>query len=209
MNDFLKRNWGPLAIGGAILAYLYTIRKYLAVLLVLTVTTCTYKADIGNFITTTRDQGHQERMAVIKAQTDQERLKVEGEVALAQTRAQAETQIAQTKAAAEAQAQADARAKAKTQQAAPRAAVPTRYVPSDASNLAISVQNARAEQFRLVGVRDSLYTQYRTAQYYGNADDARKYQEQVALYDSYIAEQASIIRKLTQCGSTSVVACQL
>lgn len=209
MKEFLERHGLALAVGGGVIATLYASRKYLVLLLVLVVATCTYRGPVNDYLVTSRDQAHQERMAQIKAQTEQEQLRIEGEIALEQTRARAQAEAQAQQLRAQEQARQDALKAAKAKPA-PTAPPPgANWRPTGADNLALAVQNARAELFRLTGVRDSLYTQYRTAQYYGNAEDAKKWGEQVALYDSYIAEQTQIIRKLTSCGSASVVACPL
>lgn len=64
MNKWIAAFFGA-GFFGAILA----LRTYLGIALVLMVTTCSFKADILNYIKESKEQAHQERLAEIQAQT--------------------------------------------------------------------------------------------------------------------------------------------
>lgn len=90
------KQWITAVLGAGTLATLYSFRTYIGIGLVLMVTTCSFKPEIVNYISTSRDQAHQERMAQLQAQQATEQLN-----------AAQELKILQAKQAAEAQARAD------------------------------------------------------------------------------------------------------
>jgi hypothetical protein len=191
------KNWLTAIFGAGVVGVVYSMRKYLGIALVLLVTTCSYKTEIANYLNTSRDQGHQERMAQLEAET-----------AKAKLQADQELKILQAQQAADAQARAD---QLKADEAARRdelklqkqQAIQQSQVSQDqsnavaAGNVSITVQTARSEIARVTQMRDNLYTQYRTAQYYNNTAEADRLAKTINQYDAYIAQQQQIIRRLT------------
>jgi len=67
-------NFFTAIFGAGVLGSVIALRTYVGIALVMMVTTCSFKADIIDYIKDSKRQAHEEKMAQITAETDKEKI---------------------------------------------------------------------------------------------------------------------------------------
>lgn len=168
----MNNRWLTAILGAGFLGTVYALRRYIGIVLVLLVTTCSFRAPIVDYINKTQDQGHQERMAVLKAQQDQAKLNAEQQLKLVTAQQEAEAQARQDLIRADEQVRKD-QARIVLQQR----------------------QRAQAEINRVAPLRAELYQQYWLNRQASNWIVANPQWAQIEQYDKYLAQQYAIVNQ--------------
>lgn len=168
----MNSKWLTLILGAGFLGTLYAFRRYIGIVLVLVVTTCSFRGPIVDYVNKTQDQGHQERMAVLQAQQDQAKLRAEQEMKLLEAKQQAEAVARQELIKAGEQARKE-QARITLQQR----------------------QRAQAEINRVTPLRAELYQQYWLNRQASNWVVANPQWAQIEQYDRYLAQQYAIVNQ--------------
>ena len=169
----MNNRWLTAILGAGTLATLYSFRRYLGIVLVLSVATCSFRGPILDYVNTDRDQQHQERMAELQAQNDRLKLQAEQQLKLV-----------------EAQAQAEAVARAD------RLRADSDFRREQLRLLQQQRQVALNEIARITPLRAQLYDQYLYNRQASNWGVANPQWNQIEQYDRYLEQQRTIANRV-------------
>ena len=168
----MNNKWLTAILGAGTLATLYSFRRYLGIVLVLSVATCSFRGPILDYVNTDRDQQHQERMAELQAQNDKLKLQAEQQLKLVEAQAQAEAQARQDL--------------IKAGEVYRRELLQQRNQQR---------QRAQAEINRVTPLRAALYQQYWINRQANDWVVANPQWTQIEQYDRYLAQQQAILNQ--------------